>query len=691
MKNETITDQDLNYYCSVNVLCAGGTINMTGCSECKPAEGVKQALEKINNKLSSMSIRVNYESLFVRPPDSSNVGEKEWAIIIERIAEVVRKKEDIRKKLLASGVKHEVGGIVIAHGTDTLHITSLVVALEFSIRTLTIPIIFTASHSTIDAKGSDASDNLLKSIYCAKERFSRSENLAPGVYVLIGQDIHLASRLTKVYTMPNGDGKYFFSFPSPVGQITSVKSESFHYKIDRNYLSGLTNSSFSNHAELRNNKPWGIVEHIFLDKFASVRVLEDLERRIFHYRSQPSTQGRAIGVVIQGDFKNNSVFNEIATVLHRINDDNVIILIGSRQTYIELNQQMSWISLGLIPKSLSHLKAKIKLGWLLKSDLSTSRVLHLMGVNIAGEIFPTDILPEWIRFETFHSYSPHKEVVIAYPNIHFKVLEDAVNRLLTTDSPTSEQKQLYLYGFGDGHFPAANASIATITKAFIKQHWNSELSIDDNSTLSSIFSELNSFVKNNSQQVASYFEENYNVCSEEMLKLKLRTYINRDIKAQKREEVSKKIQIMFIDLAESNDVKLTITRTGLEEISRTAISVLKFHIDEKAMEEAIEKIFSNIEDDISPVRRVFLALAAHFPDVISRRILKEAVMASNNNMSIIGAAVDSNIKVVAKSLAVRSKSDLSRYEIGNMLMVLGVDSDSVVGYRNEFFIKKPGK
>lgn len=57
-------------------------------------------------------------------------------------------------------------------------------------------------------------------------------------------------------------------------------------------------------------------------------------------------------------------------------------------------------------------------------------------------------------------------------------------------------------------------------------------------------------------------------------------------------------------------------------------------------------------------------------------------------MYIIGHAIDERINVHIKTLAVKSKTDSLRYEIGNMLMLLGADSDITRGIKNDLFVPK---
>ncbi|MFH1256888.1 MAG: asparaginase [Candidatus Diapherotrites archaeon] len=59
----------------------------------------------------------------------------------------------------------EVDGVVITHGTDTMHYTAI--ALSFLIQNLNVPIVLTGSQAIFDDVGSDAKRNLLDSLNVA--------------------------------------------------------------------------------------------------------------------------------------------------------------------------------------------------------------------------------------------------------------------------------------------------------------------------------------------------------------------------------------------------------------------------------------------------------------------------------------------------------------------------------------------
>ncbi len=86
---------------------------------------------------------------------SGDLNQKHWKII----------GEEIEKEL-----KNDIEGIVISHGTDTMHYTSA--ALSFMIQESPVPIILTGAQRSSDRGSSDSKLNLLSSLMAAKSDFS---------------------------------------------------------------------------------------------------------------------------------------------------------------------------------------------------------------------------------------------------------------------------------------------------------------------------------------------------------------------------------------------------------------------------------------------------------------------------------------------------------------------------------------
>ena len=110
--------------------------------------------------------------------------------------------KEIAKKL-DSVAKSDYAGIIIAHGTDTMHYTSSF--LSFSLSGFPIPIALVGSQRSSDRPSSDAALNLI-----ASARFL-TESKAKGIYVIMHNDsnddtiaCHKGTRVRKNHTSKRG-------------------------------------------------------------------------------------------------------------------------------------------------------------------------------------------------------------------------------------------------------------------------------------------------------------------------------------------------------------------------------------------------------------------------------------------------------------------------------------------------------
>lgn len=60
------------------------------------------------------------------------------------------------------------------------------------------------------------------------------------------------------------------------------------------------------------------------------------------------------------------------------------------------------------------------------------------------------------------------------------------------------------------------------------------------------------------------------------------------------------------------------------------------------------------------------------PEIIAMHLVKEAIMKNETKLCIIGKAIESGINVYIYTYAVKSDTDISKYESGNKLWILGV-------------------
>ena len=137
--------------------------------------------------------------------DSTDISYCDAAIIAEHTDRAVR-----------SGYN----GVVITHGTDTMAYTAAY--LKRALENIPIPVILTGSQRPFFTNGSDAPKNLYNSLRAAASDIS-------GVFVLFGDRIMYADRVTKVHTT---DDNAFASPDIYAGRITDseiVYTSSYTY------------------------------------------------------------------------------------------------------------------------------------------------------------------------------------------------------------------------------------------------------------------------------------------------------------------------------------------------------------------------------------------------------------------------------------------------------------------------------
>jgi len=672
-----IENDDLLFLGSVIVVNCGGTINMATAPVRGPAGVVEAKIKNIKEEMARMEIDVQSEGIFERPPDSSNIGAKEWAQIIEKLRSISDRKMLVADCLRSKGIQLEKGGIVVTHGTDTLQVTALIAALEFSVRPLAVPIVFTASHSPIEAAGSDGLSNLRKAIFISKERFNFvASNLPPSVYVLIGQDVHLAARLTKVRTMPDSDGRYFFSFPAPVGRITGEK---FHLRIHDAYLrSMLPEVPAYLVNQDRPRRLFGIVEHLYVDKFAGATGLEDVKRRASFYRSEIPLDQRGLAFVVQGDFSANPELSAIAGVFADISRDTPVF-IGSKKSFEKVRTLTGSANCFLLPKSMTHAKAQAKLRWLLSFADAESRIDQLLNANFAGEAFDSKELPEWINYETFPDRKQGTEVVIVYPDIHWKVIEDAVQRLRNSEHASP---RLFLFGFGDGHVPAVNLPIREIVRRHIDREVLGAISFEGEETsVDDVVAGLSQHLANvPTPQLKDYLALKYSFDGRRLHSV-LMGEVAQEIREREVAKLRKSIEAMITRRMRGGPIKLSVKNRKM-----TVESIVR-NVRIAGSDEEASKFMQGVEikewsSDLVEVMRT------RFPRVIARRIIKDSVMAASMLLGVVGKAVDAGVDVRIRSLAVKSRTNTMNYETGNILMVLGVDSEETAGWDTRYLQPK---
>jgi glutamyl-tRNA(Gln) amidotransferase subunit D len=169
------------------LLSTGGTIASKIDYRTGAATPVLTA-EELNSSIPELAKIANIDAKVLFSEYSENIMPDHWLKIAEKINEYS---------------KSEYRGIIIAHGTDTMHYTSSF--LSFALAGFPIPIVLVGSQRSSDRASSDAALNLI-----GATKFIIESN-TKGIYIVMHQDenddtiaCHLGTRVRKNHTSKRG-------------------------------------------------------------------------------------------------------------------------------------------------------------------------------------------------------------------------------------------------------------------------------------------------------------------------------------------------------------------------------------------------------------------------------------------------------------------------------------------------------
>ena len=170
--------------------------------------------EELNSSVPELAKIANIDAKVLLSEYSENITPEHWIEIAEKINEYS---------------KSDYSGIIIAHGTDTMHYTSSF--LSFALAGFPIPIVLVGSQRSSDRASSDAALNLI-----GATKFITESN-TKGVYIVMHQDenddtiaCHAGTRVRKNHTSKRGAFQTIGSNPAFIiaeNQIQKNISEDF--------------------------------------------------------------------------------------------------------------------------------------------------------------------------------------------------------------------------------------------------------------------------------------------------------------------------------------------------------------------------------------------------------------------------------------------------------------------------------
>jgi len=267
---------------------------------------------------------------------------------------------------VADEINNGADGIVVAHGTDTMHYTAS--ALSFMIDT-PVPVVLTGALLSSDKPSSDAFMNLMNSVTAAKSDLAE---VMVCMHASENDSFGFLHRGTKVRKMHSSRKDAFKSINvSPIAKVQNGNVEIMDNEI---------------YCKKRHN--------------GEVKLKDSLEEKVAFIKSHPGISGELIeyhidkgykGIIMEGTGLGHCPV-DIVTSLQRARDSKIPVVMTSQCLYGGTNMEVyssgrKLISAGVISaEDMLPETAFVKLMWTLGQTEDLKEVEKIMQTNIAGEI-----------------------------------------------------------------------------------------------------------------------------------------------------------------------------------------------------------------------------------------------------------------------------------------------------------------
>jgi glutamyl-tRNA(Gln) amidotransferase subunit D len=333
---------------TISVLATGGTIASRvdyltgGVHSAFTAEELVSAVPELE-EIANIHVKQVFNKF------SENIAPSDWVKIAQETYNEIKKGVD---------------GIVITHGTDTMHYTSA--ALSFMLKT-PVPVVITGAQRSSDRGSSDAAMNLIDAAVAASSgKFAEVAIVMHAESGDTGTLIHAGTKARKMHTSRRDAFKTING--EPIGTVNDKK---------------ITYTQ-------RKNKPRG--GECVLDA--------KLEEKVFLLKCHPGLAPEVIraltdmgykGILLEGTglgHTSDSLFDSIK----KATDRGMAIAMASQTLYgrVDMNVYSTGrrlLDMGVIPcEDMSAETAYVKLMWVLGHTKEHSKVKEMMQTNYAGEI-----------------------------------------------------------------------------------------------------------------------------------------------------------------------------------------------------------------------------------------------------------------------------------------------------------------
>lgn len=288
---------------------------------------------------------------------SENMTPQYWQTIAKEAASLLNEKEN--------------QGIIITHGTDTLHYTGA--ALSFMLRNLNKPVVLTYSQRSTDRGSTDTVLNLTCSAYAALSNIA--EVMLVG-HATPNDDYCMAIRGVKARKMHSSRRDTF----RPINELPIAK-------ISEDGKITIINENF-----IRRNNKKVIADTKFDEKVALVKYYPGAKPDIIEYFANKGFKGIVVEAVGLGHVATEESPCNWLPTLKKVIDSGIVVCFAPQTLYGRLDPYVYVTGRKLLDIGVLFLEdmlpevAYVKLGWVLGHERNSEKIKKLMLTNMAGEL-----------------------------------------------------------------------------------------------------------------------------------------------------------------------------------------------------------------------------------------------------------------------------------------------------------------
>lgn len=354
MSKEKIFDENKKV---VSILGTGGTI-----------------ASKVDYKTGGVYASFSPKEIIVQVPEIENIATIRAREVMQVMSEDMTPKDwKIIAKEVAKEINSDADGVIITHGTDTMHYTSA--ALSFMLKNLKKPVVLVGSQRSSDRGSSDAFLNLI----CALHFITKSD--VAEVCIVMHENMNDESciairgcRARKMHTSRRDAFKPINDLPiariNPNGKIEMISK---------------------NYRKREDNKPYVVLDDNLEEKVALIKMYPGVDSRIIDFYIKNGYKGFVIEATGLGHVATIGKYSMLEKIKKAV-AKKIPVVITSQCLYGRVHptiyanlRKLSKIGCIFVEDMLPEV-AYIKLMYALAHGNSSDEVKEIMLTNLANEI-----------------------------------------------------------------------------------------------------------------------------------------------------------------------------------------------------------------------------------------------------------------------------------------------------------------